>query len=97
MTGALFDPGPAVVVPAAGEDARRTQRRDALLAVGVHPTTGARLAGNGETCGSCAHLGANEHNCRTYWKCTKVYVTSGPATDVRLSWPACTLWAPSED
>lgn len=91
----LFDPGPAVEVAPIGEDARRTQRRRALLAIGVHPTTGARLLGNGETCGSCAHVGANRGNCRTFHKCTKVFVTSGPATDVRLGWPACTLWEPA--
>lgn len=93
----LFDPGPTTrPVEPAGEDARRTSRRNALLAIGIHPTTGARLARNGETCGSCRWVGANRHNCRTYHKCTKVFVTRGPATDVRLGWPACTLWAPQQ-
>lgn len=89
---ALFDAGPAEPPPPKlGEDAARTARRRSLLAAGIHPTSRRKLLGGNEVCGTCAHCVANRMN-RTYWKCAKVFVTNGPATDVRLSWPACDLW-----
>lgn len=42
----------------------------------------------GETCRHCAHLSAN-HCSKTYYKCLLRGVTSGPATDHRVTWPAC--------
>lgn len=54
--------------------------------VGLHPL-GARLAGNGETCGSCDFVKG-----RTYKKCGIARNTLGPGTDVRLKWAACVSW-----
>lgn len=94
---ALFDAGPATPAPLkVGEDAARTARRRALLAAGWHPTSGRRLRGGDEVCGTCAHCVGFRRHTRTYWKCAEVAVTRGAATDVRLSWPACVAWEPEE-
>jgi hypothetical protein len=72
-------------------DRIRTQKRLALLARGIHPTTKLRLLDESlnRHCADCDHLKAHGGNRKTFYKCDKVYMTSGPATDVRLSWPAC--------
>jgi len=62
------------------------------IAEGKHPLHGLPLAGNGETCGTCAHRRALRMG-GTYWKCTASEMTRGPRTDIRLKWPACTMWA----
>lgn len=62
------------------------------VARGRHPM-GMPLADNDETCGSCAHLVKKTHG-RNYYKCRKYRNTCGPATDIRLRWPACSLWTP---
>lgn len=62
---------------------------------GLHPHRGDKLGPAGETCGSCKH-----HKTRTfakrYHKCDLGPDSFGPATDVRLRWPACDKWAPHE-
>lgn len=63
-----------------------------MFAAGRHPITGAPLADNGETCGTCAW--AFKH--RRYWKC-EYNATHGPKTDLRKKWPACSWWAFSRD
>lgn len=63
----------------------RLQRWNA--ASGRHPM-GMDLAGNGETCGTCAH--AFKHV--RWWKCRKCDLTFGPGSDIRVGWPACDLW-----
>lgn len=68
---------------------RATQNRNA--ARGLHPM-GFRLANNGETCGSCAHLVRKRRCSRTYLKCRVGKNTSGPATDIRAQWGACEKW-----
>jgi hypothetical protein len=64
------------------------------LAQGLHPLGHARLAGNGQTCGTCSHRRLNDLRAGRYWKCNQVPMTGGPASDVRLKYPACMLWAP---
>lgn len=92
MTAALFDTTDYGVEASKGlgADARRTIRRRNLLAAGTHPTTRRPLldAEWGYTCRDCANCFAHEMGNR-HWKCGAVPVTFGPATDVRLSWPAC--------
>lgn len=61
------------------------------VAMGLHPLTGKPLAGNGKKCQTCAHLRVKQMGGR-YYKCLQVPLTSGPATDVRVRWPACTLY-----
>lgn len=56
---------------------------------GLHPM-GARLLSNvsgAERCGNCTHHKKREMG-GTYHKCD-LYETHGPATDIRVSWPAC--------
>lgn len=67
-------------------------RTAAMFAKKVHPITGASLANNGETCGSCAW--SFKHG--RYWKC-EYNATHGPKTDLRKKWPACSWWAFSRD
>lgn len=88
----LFDDGPATPTENLSQGRRRTIRQHALLDIGVHPATGAPLARNGETCGTCLWSWIHRHNSRNYWKCAEVPATRGAATDIRLSWPACTMW-----
>lgn len=72
-------------------DRRRTQQRKVMLGAGIHPTTHLRLLHPGwnRTCGDCDHHVVKGGHARDFHKCDAVYVTSGPATDVRVSWPAC--------
>jgi hypothetical protein len=67
---------------------RRTLRNEQTIARGYHPITNLPLAGRG-TCGECKWALADK---REYKKCGlnyPVHVTCGPATDLRLKWPAC--------
>jgi hypothetical protein len=72
-------------------DRRRTLRNNAMLARGIHPTTRAKLlhAEWSRTCGDCDHHVVNAGHAKTYHKCDAALMTMGPATDVRVSWPAC--------
>jgi len=45
----------------------------------------------GQTCGTCANVVCKSYS-RNYYKCGLVKTTGGPATDIRLSSPACELW-----
>ncbi len=95
MSDSLFDDKPFAVKepvdPKLGVDAQRTLRRKALLAKGIHPTTKLPLRSGDETCKTCAHAFKNYK----FWKCDEVVTTGGPATDIRLSWPACARWEPA--
>jgi hypothetical protein len=71
---------------------RLTARNEAMLRSGKHPATGRPLANNGMTCNTCANR-TSLHKVATYHKCALVPVTGGPATDIRLSWPACDRWS----
>ena len=65
-----------------------------MLANWVNP--GSRLPFReplGETCGSCLHLDDSRGR---YFKCGIAVRTSGPATDIRKSWPACIRWDEKE-
>lgn len=79
---------PETAAPAWFRGGTATQRRRALQ--GRHPLNGLRLLDEpaGKTCGDCAHLRGREWT-RTYYKCALMKNTGGPATDTRVSWPAC--------
>ncbi len=93
MTSEQTFPGfdaPVVVKESYGR--RLTAARKAAIAKGRHPC-GAPLAENGKTGGDCwfaVHAGWER---RSYWKCERANNTHSSNTDLRLSWPACTLFA----
>ena len=87
----LFDPGPALPGHDDGlsPDARRTAKRRAMLAEGIHPLMGGPVNLD-HTCGDCEHHFSHTRN-QTWHKCD-LNATRGPGTDIRVSWPACTRW-----
>ncbi len=102
----LFDPGPArerPVEPPMSATRRLTERNRDMLRDGIHPATLKKLLpveedGKPETCGSCKHAAkvGNPDGNRHYWKCAKhrLGMSRSTASDVRRSWPACSLWEP---
>lgn len=44
----------------------------------------------GETCRTCGHMVRKTWN-RVYLKCD-LWDSNGPASDIRLKWPACSQW-----
>ena len=56
-----------------------------LLAVGPGP--------EGKSCADCGHLFRVGGVAGRYYKCALRRVTSGPATDHRVNWPACARFA----
>jgi hypothetical protein len=102
----LFDPGPPNVPPPDPEaelsaTQKLTLRRRRMLEQGIHPATKARLLDPvdqaGASCGMCVHARQIDHHRRTYWKCDLVPHTNGAATDIRVSWPACTRYEAHPD
>jgi hypothetical protein len=90
----LFDPEGFTVepVPPMSAGMARTRRNNDLIARGVHPITRLELRAEGGTCATCAYAVKEDHGARHYWKCWAVPVTHGAATDLRISWPACTRY-----
>lgn len=74
------------------DTARRTRRNNESLARGRHPVTKLNLLESAppRTCGECAHHEVHRY-AKTYHKC-ELNRSSGPATDIRVSWPACTAF-----
>jgi hypothetical protein len=115
MTETLFpdlvlpDPTPVEVKEKLSAGRRLTLRQKADIDAGRHPLIrGARLAGNGETCGSCELLVRVGWHNRTYLKCTlglapgrpldeAPYAAHSAQTDCRAWWPACVNWKPTVD
>jgi hypothetical protein len=89
----LFELDPVPVDPPVklSVDQRRTIRRAAALADGRHPLMGGPVDPD-HTCGDCTHHFSHTRN-GTWHKC-ELNATGGPATDIRVSWPACSKWAP---
>ncbi|WP_018502926.1 hypothetical protein [Parafrankia discariae] len=102
--GALFaldDCGPVLATPPEQDmtlspGARLTARRRAQIAAGTHPVTGLPLlsADRSLTCRTCNHIGRQGDTAGHYWKCGR-NLSRGAATDIRLSWPACTDYQPA--
>jgi hypothetical protein len=102
----LFDPDPWTlptteqpVVVALSADRRRTLANRARIAAGQHPATRAPLLSGGQaTCSTCAHAHHLQHHNRSWWKCDRhrLGMSHSAASDIRASWPACTLYEPHE-
>lgn len=71
---------------------RLTLRNKAALERGMHPTGLGPISDEG-TCGTCVHHRVHS-SAKDYHKC-EFTATSGPATDIRVSWPACPKYLPS--
>ena len=93
MTDQLFD---ADLTPIDGETIsytrRLTIRNRAMLDRGQHPSGLGPISDEG-TCGTCVHHRVHS-SARDYHKC-ELTQTGGPATDIRVSWPACPKYLPT--
>lgn len=49
---------------------------------------------DGVTCKGCAHLVRNSGHSKNYYKCHFRGNTSGPGTDHKVRWPACSKYEP---
>lgn len=71
------------------------EQRERMVALGRHPLgfalAGEDHPGHGHTCGDCTHHYVRRFAGR-YHKCKLIPATSGPATDIKVSWPACQHW-----
>jgi hypothetical protein len=75
------------------ERRRLTKRQHDDVAAGRHPLLrGLKLAGNGETCGSCIHRVPTSAKTGQRWPKCEQHVTHGAASDCRKWWPACVAW-----
>lgn len=76
-------------------DVRRSNENLRLLIRGTHPATHRRLVYiPGLQCGMCAHHVISPGHAKNYHKCVRhrLGITGGPASDIRVSWPACELF-----
>lgn len=46
----------------------------------------------GKRCKSCKLIHRHTPGARTFYKCKVRGITSGPKTDHRANWPACSFW-----
>jgi len=94
----LFDPGPTTADPYEGLSATQkvTQRNKDQIAAGRHPATLLPLLPD-ECCGQCVHAHHYNHHNRSYWKCGehRLGESHSAASDIRVSWPACTKFEAS--
>lgn len=50
----------------------------------------------GEKCGTCGSFQREQHSSKVYFKCARYRHSHGAATDWRVNWPACGVWAKGE-
>jgi hypothetical protein len=82
-----FPPPPPPTPEPQAPTTRKTRTAAAAIASGMHPF-GGPLARNGKRCDDCFHAIRIDG----YWKCERARVKRSEATDLRLKWPACTLF-----
>lgn len=98
MDPTLFDPGPlpAETPVELSRGQKLTRANKALLGQGRHPATRLPLLDPEWefTCGGCHHHVAVDHHRRRYHKCARgrLGLSASEASDIRVSWPACTLY-----
>jgi hypothetical protein len=73
---------------------RLSIRRKRFLDAGKNPATGLEFGPEGKTCGDCWHAISKD---RGFWKCELARLSNSEATDIRLSWPACTAYTATND
>ena len=67
---------------------KRTLRHQQDIARGIHPLTKKPLLGTGQTCVDCASA-REDHG---FWKCILFSTSRSETSDLRVGWPACTLF-----
>lgn len=70
----------------------RARKRRKSYAKGTRINPQLRIFGRGPagvTCKGCVHLVRHGNGNKSFLKCSKVNITSGPATDHFASWEAC--------
>ncbi len=72
--------------------ASRKLRAMARIQAGFHPFGFPLKKPASEKCRGCRFAVRKNGGGQKFWKCEKSKMTSGPATDLRLKWPACILW-----
>ncbi len=64
------------------------------VAAGLHPLGALLGATPGALCGNCAWMTRRySPGGRSFLKCLRTSVTSGPATDLRAKWAGCSEWS----
>ena len=91
MTEPLFPLEFGQPMPKLSADRLRTLRRKQMIEAGTHPLTLLPLIED-HTCKECVHVLRVYGGRRDYYKCSKAKQTHGPGTDLRLKWPACSLF-----
>jgi len=101
FTTGLFDDEPftdeqMVIIRTGSATQRRTLRNQATLDAGRHPATGGNLLHPewGFSCGDCRHaVRVTQGAGKAWWKCRRhrLGLSSSEASDIRKSWPACSL------
>jgi len=73
----------------------KVRKRGKVVARGYAAAPG--TGPDGETCRSCANRYGVTGGRKTFWKCRLApRFSCGPATDIRLGWPACVRWAATD-
>ena len=101
MSERLFDPGPPAETPVPevmSATQRLTRRNQKLLEGGIHPATRRPVLTTGDRCGDCVHHVVVRHD-RAWHKCEKhqLGISHSEASDIRVGWPACTLYGRTSD
>lgn len=96
----LFDLGPEPEPAGApmSPDRRRQLRVQEALDAGVHPATGAPVD-HKHHCRGCLYARRINGGARAFWKCevSRLGMSSSAASDIRISWPACTRFVAHDD
>ena len=100
MTEMLFagypDPPPGETVGRKQPRLKVKERHQRKIAAGIHPITGLKLAGTGETCGTCVHRILVYGGDRKFPKCDRTAMSHCESSDCRAWYPACTDWTARE-
>jgi len=74
----------------------QAKRQTTHVQAGRHPMGGRLMPDPGDRrCGNCRFHFLRTWS-RSYHKCSLTDYTGGPATDIRMKWPACVEWKPEE-
>lgn len=95
MNDLVLQPAQPHIPDTLSDQRRRTLRQRQRIERGLHPLANGPINASGETCGSCAHC-VGHRQAQSWYKCALIGGHSN-ATDIRLSWPACSAWKAKTD